>query len=603
MAILRVFALAASLVGLAVAQNEPGSNNGLTCPESNNREYVAPSGARFLIECYIDHLGGDLLMQSVTTFQQCVDACDRTSGCVDVSFQGAACYMKASVGRAVRSDTVYGARLLSPPTTPPAFPLCPASNGTNYTTASNKTFKVECGIDYVDPTGQYLAVVDVNPGGSSGERWLQRCIEECGKVPNCIDISLSGSACYLKDTLEGTTVIYNDDVFGARLVDPAPPQPPRPTSSAVRPTSSASPPSSSAPQPSAPATSVAPPSPTATPIQCGGLDSANGTLYYDTTSGINKTFIIECGVDYATEPDELLSATDLPGGSGEFWLTECISLCARTARCVDISLSGRACYLKSNVAGREIVRQSEVFGGARLLSPLPAPEPVGNTTTVSPPYPTPTPANVTSVVVPANSTSAAFTSAPSVPAPVVTSSIGETTTTLPGSETIEATAIGSSIQVVTVTPLPATETIRTSLATATTTSRAAVSTSSLLTSTRVPSAPPAATSAAVCRIETTPQCPACNRRFITIEDLDAPETTYSFRIQCGVEYLNSAMEGGGRGYTGSSGFRSCAEDCAFTEGCAAVSYNPQQGLCSFSSTIDNGVRANSSIWGAYSMDY
>ncbi|KAF2207800.1 hypothetical protein CERZMDRAFT_102066 [Cercospora zeae-maydis SCOH1-5] len=567
MAILRVFALAASLMGLAVAQNEPGSAEGLTCPESNNREYIAPSGARFLVECYIDHLGGDLLMQSVTTFQQCVDACDRTSGCVDVSFQGAACYMKASVGRAVRSDTVYGARLISPPTIAPAFPLCPASNGTNYTTAGNKTFRVECGIDYVDLTSQYLDVVNLGRDGESGERWLQQCIEECGKAPNCVDISLSGSACYLKDTLEGTTVSYNDDVFGARLINPTPPLVPRPTSSASWPSTSAT---SVAPP--------APPSPTATPIQCGGLNPANGTLYFDTTSGINKTFIIECGVDYATERDELLSATDLLGGSGELWLTECISLCARTARCVDISLSGRACYLKSNVAGREIVRQSETFGGARLLSPLPGSESVGNTTTVSPPYPTPVPANATSVVVPANGTSAAVT------------------LTSP-----EASATGSSVEIITVTPLPATAT---SVATTTTTSRAGVSTSSLLTSTRVSSAPPSATSAAaVCRIDTTPQCPACNRKFMKFEDLEDPDTSYNFRIQCGVEYLNGAMEGGGLGYRGTTGFRACSEDCAYTPGCFAVAYFPQTGLCSFSSTIDAGARANSSVWAAYSMDY
>lgn len=52
------------------------------------------------------------------------------------------------------------------------------------------------------PNGQYAAS-------------LVACILQCDARSGCIDVSLSGSACYLKSTL-GSPV--HDGVFGARLI-------------------------------------------------------------------------------------------------------------------------------------------------------------------------------------------------------------------------------------------------------------------------------------------------------------------------------------------------------------------------------------------------
>ena len=49
---------------------------------------------------------------SVKNFTQCVDTCDSTSGCVDVSLSGSACYLKKTLGKAI-SNGVLGAKLVT----------------------------------------------------------------------------------------------------------------------------------------------------------------------------------------------------------------------------------------------------------------------------------------------------------------------------------------------------------------------------------------------------------------------------------------------------------------------------------------------------------
>merc|ERR1712225_66300 len=70
------------------------------------------SGAQFLIECGTDHAGGDLKMVYVDSFASCIQTCAQTTGCVDVSLSGTACYMKKSVGSVVKSGGILGAKLI-----------------------------------------------------------------------------------------------------------------------------------------------------------------------------------------------------------------------------------------------------------------------------------------------------------------------------------------------------------------------------------------------------------------------------------------------------------------------------------------------------------
>ncbi|KAG9658955.1 WSC domain protein, partial [Aureobasidium melanogenum] len=83
------------------------------CPNANNTIYTdKTSGAQFLIECGVDHAGGDLKMVYVSSFASCIQTCAQTTGCVDVSLSGTACYMKKSVGSVVKSGGILGAKLI-----------------------------------------------------------------------------------------------------------------------------------------------------------------------------------------------------------------------------------------------------------------------------------------------------------------------------------------------------------------------------------------------------------------------------------------------------------------------------------------------------------
>lgn len=96
------------------ATTTPTPTVSITCPEYNNTLYNEPtSGTSFRIECGIDHAGGDLSMVYVSDLAGCIDACAQTTGCVDVSLSGAACYMKKSVGAVVDSNGIMGAKLVT----------------------------------------------------------------------------------------------------------------------------------------------------------------------------------------------------------------------------------------------------------------------------------------------------------------------------------------------------------------------------------------------------------------------------------------------------------------------------------------------------------
>ncbi|KAI5247699.1 hypothetical protein E4T43_01796 [Aureobasidium subglaciale] len=83
-----------------------------TCPKANNTIFIAESGATFLIECYVDYLGGDLKAVNIPSnrIADCVNACDATEGCIDISMSGTACYMKKKLGKPLVNKTIRGAR-------------------------------------------------------------------------------------------------------------------------------------------------------------------------------------------------------------------------------------------------------------------------------------------------------------------------------------------------------------------------------------------------------------------------------------------------------------------------------------------------------------
>jgi hypothetical protein len=66
-----------------------------------------------VVECGIDHSGGDISMVYVSDLAGCIAACAKLSNCVDVSLSGSACYLKGTLGGVVDNEGLLGARLVT----------------------------------------------------------------------------------------------------------------------------------------------------------------------------------------------------------------------------------------------------------------------------------------------------------------------------------------------------------------------------------------------------------------------------------------------------------------------------------------------------------
>ncbi|KAI9658744.1 MAG: hypothetical protein M1821_002304 [Bathelium mastoideum] len=84
---------------------------------------------------------------------------------------------------------------------------CPNSNGTTYTASNGDQFVIECKFDR---TGGDLSMKYTDN--------FQGCVDLCSSTPGCIDVSYSGTACYMKDKLKDG---HSAGCSGARLISPS----------------------------------------------------------------------------------------------------------------------------------------------------------------------------------------------------------------------------------------------------------------------------------------------------------------------------------------------------------------------------------------------
>ena len=61
---------------------------GLSCAggADDGKTYTSANGKHFKVICGKEYYGGDLLYANVPTFEQCLDTCSTTEGCIDVSY-------------------------------------------------------------------------------------------------------------------------------------------------------------------------------------------------------------------------------------------------------------------------------------------------------------------------------------------------------------------------------------------------------------------------------------------------------------------------------------------------------------------------------------
>ncbi|KAF2086174.1 hypothetical protein K490DRAFT_67094 [Saccharata proteae CBS 121410] len=242
----------------------------LSCPGSNNTDYLGDNGDEYVIECGVDHYGGVLgTYGNIASMEQCISLCDSSANCVDISYYynannpgASTCYTKYIVGTSITdasASNVWGARLISgaalsstasgtttasgssmsPSSSANAVQPCPYSNGTTYAPDSQPkaNFSIECYTNYdgndIDTPDRrrdlslaYDLILEEEPrhlvkrAPLTGKSF-QCCIDFCASRCDCVDIAFipdnslgfSGE-CYLKDALGAPS--YNTSVWNAR---------------------------------------------------------------------------------------------------------------------------------------------------------------------------------------------------------------------------------------------------------------------------------------------------------------------------------------------------------------------------------------------------
>ncbi|KAL1297904.1 hypothetical protein AAFC00_006419 [Neodothiora populina] len=344
------------------------------CPTSDSTTFTASNGAQFLIECGIDHSGGDMSNVVVSDFASCINACATTTGCVDVSLSGQVCYLKSTLGGAVNSASIWGAKLVSSASsstsssvssssmssssvtsstgsatassTSAAFPgasstTCPGLDKSSMVDSNGAVYNVYCSADLDTAT---LSVMYSSTG-------ISACMTECDSTTGCSaityaasDSTLGSGYCYLRTTGPtmgaGSTTLVAVQVAGPGSATP-PSTSSSSSSSVASSTSSTSPATtSSASSTSASSTSTNTAFPGASSTTCPGLDKASmvdskGAIYnvYCTSDTNTATLSVMYS---STGMDGCMTGCDAATGCNAF-----------TFAASDTTLTSGYCYLRT----------------------------------------------------------------------------------------------------------------------------------------------------------------------------------------------------------------------------------------------------------------
>ncbi|KAF1965445.1 hypothetical protein BU23DRAFT_25044 [Bimuria novae-zelandiae CBS 107.79] len=96
------------------------------CPTDDQATYVSSCGAQYVIECAVDRYGADLPngFSYESSLADCINDCDKTAGCVDVSWiVTGSCYKKGSIAPIRKNQDIFGARQISGCTNSPKLKL------------------------------------------------------------------------------------------------------------------------------------------------------------------------------------------------------------------------------------------------------------------------------------------------------------------------------------------------------------------------------------------------------------------------------------------------------------------------------------------------
>ncbi|KAE8422903.1 hypothetical protein BDV36DRAFT_290720, partial [Aspergillus pseudocaelatus] len=176
------------------------------CPEGNDKVYPAPDGGFFKLQCSTHGWFGTLQTTTANTYQQCIDTCSETDGCLAINWNsenGANSNSKTCT--LMKSDKVGDtscpnhdyAYAVPPPTIPQTTELvpqctteCPGADHRQYTSPNGEVFKMNCGKRH---GAEYLTTLDT---GS-----LKECMDACSELVPChsVDYHARSKKCYLSN--------------------------------------------------------------------------------------------------------------------------------------------------------------------------------------------------------------------------------------------------------------------------------------------------------------------------------------------------------------------------------------------------------------------
>ncbi|KAE8400084.1 hypothetical protein BDV37DRAFT_286944, partial [Aspergillus pseudonomiae] len=187
----------------------PGNQQYVTtpkCPEDNDKVYPAPDGGFFKLQCSTHGWFGTLVKTTANTYQECIDTCSATDGCLAINWdsdngalsQSKTCALMTSdkVGDTSCANHDY-AYAVPPPTIPQTAELvpqctteCPGADHRQYTSRNGEVFKMNCGKRH---GAEYLTTLD---RGS-----LKECMDACSELVPChsVDYHARSKKCYLSN--------------------------------------------------------------------------------------------------------------------------------------------------------------------------------------------------------------------------------------------------------------------------------------------------------------------------------------------------------------------------------------------------------------------
>ncbi|OCL14458.1 hypothetical protein AOQ84DRAFT_371263 [Glonium stellatum] len=294
------------------------------CPYLNETIYHPPGGGSCLIECGIDHAGGNINVNgsfSTPDLNGCIAGCQQQPGCVDVSFSTGPkiCYMKYAIGTtSYNSGSVDGAICNFTFTTTTISTL-----STAYSSSSSSSSSVTSS----------LSPTSTSPSSTSPT------VNTAPTSTASSTVSSSSSTTTVTSSLTSSSSISSSPAL-------------TPSSSSSVTTSSTT--SSSTSSPSA--------------ASCCGL--VNGTI---STAYPPSYFTVDCGTDHA--------GGDLQGYTN-LTFTQCVETCSTNPACIDLTFTtSGGCYLKQAIG--PVSYHNGFCGMIKILGPSSSSSSIPTTTTVA----------------------------------------------------------------------------------------------------------------------------------------------------------------------------------------------------------------------------